>query len=337
MYRTRSKRKLNFAALVVVSAILLAVGGAAAAEKPGPLKITMAGYSVGGASAVVGEALGEAIKRTVPGSAFTYEPGKSGANEVTVSTGKTEVGLSHVWTTKLAMGGQAFYQGKKYPNLRAITYLHDTTACALFRKDAGLTSFEQIKEKKFPLVAGFNTKNSLMEHLGRYTLNAYGITYEEIEQWGGKIHYLSSRPTFDLIRNKRAHAFLSAITPPYGAINELATTVDLIWLPMSDKAIQYVGEKMGGGKKVMTKKEDYTSFMKEDVPTVAVPNILITSAETPEDVVYWVIKAIYNNLDYVRRTAKQLTLMTKETMAKEIGGLPLHPGAEKFYKEVGIL
>ena len=126
-------------------------------EKPKPLKVTMAGYSVGGASAVVGESIGQAIKRTIPGSAFTYEPGRSGANEVTVATGKTELGLSHVWTTKAAMNGKEFYK-QKFPNLRVITYLHETAVCMLFRKDAGIKSLEEIKAKKFGLIDVFHSR-----------------------------------------------------------------------------------------------------------------------------------------------------------------------------------
>jgi len=309
--------------------------GTLAAEAPKPLKVTMAGYSVGGASAVVGEAIGSAIKKTIPGSAFTYEPGKSGANEVTVATGKAELGLSHVWTTEAAREGKEFYK-QRYPNLRVICYLHDTYATWLFRKDAGINAIEQIKEKKFPLIAGVNTKYSVMEALPRYGLEAYGITYEEIEKWGGKIHYLSSGPTFDLMRNKNAHAFLGSITPPFAAINELAQTVELIWLPMNDRAIQYVAKKMGGGRKAMVRKEWYPKFLTQDIPTVGVPNILITRAELPDEQVYWITKAIYDNLTTIHKTTIQLAPMTKETMAREIGDLPLHPGAVKFYREVGV-
>jgi uncharacterized protein len=300
-----------------------------------PLKVTMAGYSVGGSSAVVGECIGDAIKRTVPGSAYTYEPGQSGANEVTVATGKTELGLSHVWTTKAAMEGKEFYK-QSYPNLRVVAYLHDTYASWALRKDAGITAIEQIKEKKFPFIAGVNTKNSLMEALPRYGFEAYGMSYADVESWGGKIHFLASNPTFDLMRNKRAHGFLGSITPPYAAINELATTVDLIWLPMSDQAIDFVARKMGGGKKAMILKEWYPKFMTKDVPTVGVPNVLITRAEVPEEDVYWMTKAIYDNLDTIHKASVQLAPMTRETMAREIGTLPLHPGAERFYKEAGV-
>jgi len=320
--------------MAFVSASLFNMETACGQNKPKPLKITVAGYSVGGASSVVGEAIGQALKRTIPGSAFTYEPGRSGANEVTVSTGKTELGLSHVWTTKAAMNAKEFYK-KKYPNLRVITYLHETAVCMLFRKDAGINSLEEIKAKKFALIAGVNTKNSLMETSARYTLEAYGVNYADIDRWGGKIHYLSSRPTFDLLRNRKANAFASCITPPYGGINELATTVDLIMLPMSAAAISYVADKMGGGGIYIHQTKDYPKVLTEDVPAVGLPNVIITRAELPEDQAYWITKAIYENLGYIKRAAKQLAPMNKDTMAKRIGGLPLHPGAQKYYKEIG--
>lgn len=337
MTTTRRTKRVSLFLLTGLLTLGLLIRGpiGAHAAGPQPLKITMAGYSVGGASSVVGEAIGSAIKKAIPGSAFTYEPGQSGANEVVVATGKTEVGLSHVWTTRAAMEGKAFYK-QAYPNLRVIAYLHDTQLIWLFRKDSGITAIEQIKEKHFPLVAGVNTKNSVMEMLPRNGLEAYGVSYEDAEKWGGKIHYLPTNPTFDLMRNKRANAFLGSITPPYKAINELATTVDLVLLPMTDAAIDHVIKAMGGGTKSIIPKGTY-SFQTEDVPTAAVPNVLITRAEMPEDQVYWLTKAIVDNLDSLHQTAKQLAPMTKATIASQVGGLPLHPGAEKAYREAGIL
>ncbi|OGP62563.1 MAG: hypothetical protein A2170_09005 [Deltaproteobacteria bacterium RBG_13_53_10] len=321
--------------IIVIGWVGIAWAQTGAKKLSKPLKITMSGYSVGGASAVVGESIGNALKQAAPGSAFTYEPGQSGANEVTVASGKTELGLSHVWTTKAAMEGKEFYK-QAYPNLRVIAYLHDTYATWVLRKDAGITSIEQIKEKKFPFAAGVNTKNSVMEALPRYGFEAYGMSYEDVEKWGGKIHFLASNPTFDLIRNKRAHAFLGSITPPYAAINELATTVDLVWLPMSDQAIQHVAKKMGGGKKVLVLKEWYPKFMTSDVPTVGVPNVLITRMEVPEEEIYFITKAIYDNLAGIHKASVQLLPMTRESIARDIGELPLHPGAEKFYREAGV-
>lgn len=117
MAMIRKKSAVLLIVILVLVTVLFILGDSSRAQPttgvkkaPKPLKITVAGYSVGGASAVVGETIGEAIKRTVPGSAFTYEPGQSGANEVTVATGKTELGLSHVWTTKTAIEGKEFYK-----------------------------------------------------------------------------------------------------------------------------------------------------------------------------------------------------------------------------------
>ena len=335
MLKIRMKSELFVSVVVCVGIVLMTFVHSPEAQTPKPLKITLAGYSVGGSSTVVAEAIGEAIKRTVPGSAFTFEPGQSGANEVVVATGKTELGFSHHYTTKAAMAGKEFFK-RAYPNLRAITYMHDTYSTWVFRKDTGLTSVEQIKERKFPVIAGVNTKNSLMEIQARFGLEAYGISYEDIEKWGGKIHYITSVALFDLIRNNRANAYLMCMTPPFAGLNELSINIDLVWLPMSDDAIQSVAKKMGGGKKVFVPQKWYPRFLTKDVPTLAVPNILITRAEVPEETIYWITKAIYGNLDYLHKASVQLSQMTKETMARELGGVPLHPGAEKFYREAGV-
>jgi hypothetical protein len=333
--KKKSELFLLMGLCIGIALVIFVCSSEAQMKTPKPLKITLSGYSVGGSSTVVAESIGEAIKRAVPGSAFTFEPGQSGANEVVVATGKTELGFSHHYTTKAAMTGKEFFK-RAYPNLRAITYMHDTYSTWVFRKDTGLTSIEEIKEKKFPIIAGANMKDSLMEIQCRYGLEAYGISYEDIEKWGGKIHYITSVALFDLMRNKRANAYLMCMTPPFAGLNELSINVELIWLPMSDEAIQTTAKKLGGGKKIFVPKEWYPRFLTSNVPTLAVPNILITRAEIPEETIYWITKAIYDNLGYLHKASVQLSQMTKETMGMELGGVPLHPGAEKFYREAGV-
>ncbi|CAM9947772.1 unnamed protein product, partial [Chrysoparadoxa australica] len=69
--------------------------------------------------------------------------------------------------------------------------------------------------------------------------------------------------------------------------------------------------------------------------TVAQPNLLVTTADTPEDVVYEVVKTMYENLPFLRSVHGSLNDLSPENALKGIT-VPLHPGAIRYYEEIGI-
>ena len=77
-------------------------------------------------------------------------------------------------------------------------------------------------------------------------------------------------------------------------------------------------------------------FQDEDYLTVKTPTILITNEEMDEETVYQVTKAIYNQLDYLKDVHKGFRSLNDETIA-DVGAIPLHPGAERFYKEIELM
>jgi len=77
-------------------------------------------------------------------------------------------------------------------------------------------------------------------------------------------------------------------------------------------------------------------FLKSDVPTVAARNILACKADLPDDLVYEITKALHEKNAFLSGIHVVLKGMNPGFMA-DLGGIPLHPGAEKFYKEIGVL
>lgn len=296
-------------------------------------KITLAGGSAGGLWSSIGEGIGETIKRTFPGTTFTYQPGQDGANIITVSSGQANFGLISSPAAIWALEGSEPYN-KKFDDIRAVAYLQAMPYNFLVSEKSGINSIEQIVEEKLPFVTAVNTKDGPLEITNRVVFEAYGTSYEEIEKNGGSIQFIAPTKVNDQIKDGKMQGATSPQPTPTSSILELSTTEPVKLLSLNDKAIKLLEEKVGAYPYTIPK-ETY-DFLTEDVQTAAIDLILFTSLNVPDETVYNVIKSIHENLDYLYTANKSFAGVTDETIAN-VNGVPLHPGAEKYYKEVGIL
>lgn len=300
--------------------------------KVGPLKVTLAGYSPGGASAAVGQAIGKAIVATVPGTVFSYEPGLSGANEIKVSRGETTIGLSSSILVRAAAAGEAPYR-EKYENLRAIAFLHTSDVQFIVDRRSGITSLSDVLSR--PVRIATNTKNSFMEITVRAALQAMGASYEDIERRGGKVFFTTINAALDQMRNRQVDVIMMATLSPTTLFIDASTTLDLAIFALDDELIRRTNDLIGS-RAVVIAKETYP-FQAADLKSVGMDNILITRAELPDDVAYAIAEALYDNLEAMQGAAVVLKQMTRQNMADVGRGVRLHPGAERFYRGAGVL
>ena len=318
--------KRSLASLSVIFVLSMA-----AAIDAKELKITLAGYSAGGVSNAMGQAVGAAIVKDNPGAVFSYEPGQGGANEIKVSRGETELGLSSSILMGPALNGEEPFK-QKLPNLRALSFLHTNDMIMIIDGRSGLQSVEDLKTKQVRI--GTHQKNSFMELGTRKFLAAYGITYEDIEKRGGKVFFGPFSRLIDQMRDRKIDAFVEPIPTPTSILIDASATIKLIVPPIAESIVKSEIEKFGF-QPIVIKKETYP-FMMKDLNTYGVDNILIASAEMPEDTAYSIVKSMYDHLDDLRKVG-YMRQLTPEKMAMVGAGIPLHPGAQKFYKEIGVL
>jgi hypothetical protein len=317
--------------LVLSLVVFGGFGGAVKAEASDiKMDLSITGGSIGGAWAAIGEGVAEVIRRSYPGSSTAYEVGQEAANIVLVSKGKAQLGIAHAQLINLGMKGYAPFR-EKYDNLRALTVLYsEAVEHFIIRRETGIESFEQIKEEKYPLKLNLNTKDSFMEIVGRKVLEAYDITYEDIKEWGGSVDFMNMTSSLDLMRDGRLDAFSNVIQVPSSHVVNVATTIDIDLLGMSEKAQAKVNDELGTYPAVIPK--DKYTFLEEDVPTVGASVILFTNKDLPEEEAYAILKSIYENFDYFKNIHASLNSLTLEDM-QETSPVPLHQGAEKFYSE----
>jgi uncharacterized protein len=320
-------KRISFVALCSILFLFISTAGA---EK----QITLAAASVGGAWSAIGQGIGECIKKVDPGVVFTLQPGADGANAIRVNNGQIDLGIVHSGIGKAALAGTEPFQ-KPQADVRAISVLYGRAMYHLaVLKKSGVTDIAQIKEKKYPFKVSMNTKGSFMEMIGRAVLAGYGITYEDINNWGGQVAFMSMNATFPLIQDGRLESMSNVIQIPSSHIKELSVTHDLVLLPIKEEVQKKVAAELGVAMDVIPK--GTYSFAEKDTPTVSASVILINSSKMSDDMAYNITKAIHDDLKYLSTVHQDIQNLTPELMPK-VGDVPLHPGALKFYKEKGVV
>ena len=307
----------------------------AAAEEVFTFNVSLAGATAGGGGNwdMFGAGLAEAIMKSNKGSVVTVTPGGSTSDVIMLSTGKAELGLSYNNTVSDALKGNAPFD-QKYENIRGVCSLYNSKFHFVVHKDGRIKSISSIKENKIPITICIGDPGSGGELASIRLLKAYGISLEDIESWGGKVYHIEQFSGPEMFADGTVEAFVVISFAPQASILELANNRDLQILPVDDEIVQSMINDYDYVADIIP--QSAYGFLSGDVKVFSTSAVLITSSDVPEEVIYNVTKGLVENIDYIRNIHINLRGLTSEGMAKGLGTL-LHPGAEKYYKEIGAI
>lgn len=296
--------------------------------------LTVHGGSVGGVWSLFTEGISEAVRKEFPGTLISAVPGTVAGNPVLVDQKETDFAIAESLTARFAYEGKEPFD-KKYEHIRAVAAIMPENVFQLVAPvDAPFDSIEDIVQEQLPLRYSAGERNALGDIVSAAIFNSYDMTYKDIKGNGGQVHFLSGNKTFELMRDGRVDALGKLAPIPAGDMMEASTTIDLKFISLGEQAINTLIDTFGVTR--YTIPENSYDFQNEPYETINSPTILITHAEQDEETVYHMTQAIYNQLDYLYDVHKGFQKVNDETII-EVGGVPLHPGAEKFFKEKGLL
>ena len=168
-----------------------------------------------------------------------------------------------------------------------------------------------------------------VEFNARQILAAYGITFDDINATN-----MSFGDSADALKNGKIDAFFCTAGDPTTAIVDLATTNSINLLNVDDKHIALLQADFPFYAKRVIAAGTYNG-VDEDVQTVAIKATLVVANNLDEEVVYEITKTIFENKDSI--THDKASFIDTEYATTDLGGVPLHAGAEKYFKEVGVI
>lgn len=318
----------------LLAALGLSVALAAGTAAADPLKITLAGGSVGGAWSAMGAAIGQTIQQQVPGSSFTYEPGVDAANLQLVFDGRVQLGIAHAQMALRATKGETPFK-TKISSLRAIALLDPAaTVQIVARKDAPFTDLDQIAKEKKPVRIALNKRGTMMQIAGEQVFEAAGISMKDVAAWGGRVEYVAYNDGLDMLKAGQVDIVLNMLAFPSSQLNRLANDVPLKMLAIPDAAITKINAE-AGTKSVTIPAKTYT-FEAEDVKTVTGFVVLYGSDKMSDADAETITKGLINHFDYLSKAYPSFARMGKKGLT-DVGPIKLAPGAMKAYKDAGLL
>ncbi|TPK86884.1 TAXI family TRAP transporter solute-binding subunit [Mesorhizobium sp. B2-4-13] len=281
----------------------------------------------------VGGLIANAISATGPAGveglvATATSSNGSVANISAIQSGASESGFTQSDVAYWAYSGTGLYEGKpKADDLRLIATLYPETIHLVARADAGIKTVADLKGKRVSL----DEPGSGTIVDARLVLGAYGLTEKDVQP-----EYLKPGPAGERLQDGAMDAYFFVGGYPTGAIVELASTNNITLVPITGPE----ADKLLSEQKFFSADTVPEGTYKNvgETKTISVAAQWVTSAKQTDDLVYKIVKSLYSDatqkaLQAGHAKGKLITLQNAVTSA----GIPFHPGAEKFYKEVGAL
>lgn len=320
------KKKLLAAFLVLVLAGFLCTFSSTTVFAAKKFVSIASGWVVGVYYPLAG-AISNIAHKNLPDIKITVESsGASVANAKLIASGDADMAILQNDIAYYALKGTQPMFDKAVANIRGITALYPEHCQIQARKDAKIASIKDLKGKRVcvgPLGSG--TEQNAMQ-----ILEAYGLTFNDL----GKIERLTAAESSDYLKDGRIDAAFYSVGVGAAVLVDTAMTLDSIIVPIDAQAAEALIKKYPFFTKAIVPKTAYKG-MDADVPTVAVMAILVARAEMEEAMAYQITKVIFDNIKDIERAHAKGKEVTLESALNGMS-IPLHPGAEKFFKEKGI-
>jgi uncharacterized protein len=261
------------------------------------------------------------IKCTAPST------GGSIANINAVKAGDQDMGVAQSdWQYHAYHGTSKFKDQGPFKELRAVFSVHGEPFTVVARKDSGVKTFADLKGKRVnvgnPGSGQRATMGVVLEALG-WTESDFALASE-----------LKSSEQAAALGDNKVDAIVFTAGHPNGSIQEATTTTDALLIPVTGPAI----DKLVSGNPYYAKAVVPGGMYRgndKDVATFGVKATFVSSSKVPDEVIYQVVKAVFDNFDRFKKLHPAFANLKEKDMIS--GGLsaPLHAGAVKYYKEKG--
>ncbi|MEM2206674.1 MAG: TAXI family TRAP transporter solute-binding subunit [Sulfolobales archaeon] len=312
-----------------------------------PKSVVFRGGAVGSAWTVFASVVASVIEKELKVS-VRVEPGGSLANTMAIAKGEVELALSQTaWMPVFMDPEKVKSLTGEAVNASKIKILANAVLPFYFelvytRPDSPINSIEDvarmIKEGK-PLRIGVGgAAGSLDDIIARLILEAYGIKPTDIIRVGGTFTLSSESDVVSKIQEGKLDVVFETTMPGAAAYRELEIRMPNVkLLPIVGKERDYLLNFFsGGGLYTCSLPKDLFKFVVTEYPTLCTSTIIIVNADLPEDLVYYIAMAIDRNAGYIKSSIAAFEFNPAEVW-KTLGGIELHPGAAKYYKDAGYM
>lgn len=277
----------------------------------------------GGVWVPLGGQLKDLWEKAIPGLTVQALPGAGIANVRGIEEGKADVGFGNTISTADATAGNPPFT-KKHAKVCNMGTLYPQYFQVVVLADAGIAKVGDVKGKDVTTQQRGNTGEQITQNI----LKANGLSYSDV-----KVSFGSYTDSVQQMKDNRAQMFTLGTGIPAGTVMDLAAARDIKLLDLSSNYDAM--KKINPAYKLATVPKGTYAKQDADVKTIAYATHLVIACDQPADKVYKMVKAVYDARAGMAALNKDLGKLTPQIMAEDIG-VPMHPGAAKFYAEQGV-
>ncbi len=329
--------RLSRTIAMVFAALHLSGAGAYAASGK-PVSLDFGSIFVGSTWYQYAAAMSEYMKPVLPeGSSITVRPyaGAFGNIRLLQKNEKVQLGTTFTTAGTWAAKGIVAFEGRKTPALRALIGALDQSYMAIIvTKKSGITSLSQIREKRMKVHLVQLPPTGLAAYGTKVILLAHWISYDDIKKWGGSVNSVNIQAAGNAMKDGRADIWLHPVSKGHPKVTELAETTDVRFLDVEKEAFPKLDAI---GLPAATMPANTFKHQPKPKHVVGMSTIIVTSTAMQDDLAYTLTKAIVENAEGLKKRMKGLSYFDPATSWKHTGGVPLHEGARRYYKEAGYI
>jgi len=301
------------------------LSGAALAQQQQFINVLTGGQS--GVYYPLGVSLSQIFAKDIPNVRSTAQVTRASAENLNLlQAGRGELALTLADALSDAWNGNAEAGfNNKLDKLRGLSGTYNNYIQIVANADSGIKTLADLKGKRVSVGAA----RSGTELNARAVFKAAGLAYTDL----AKVEYLPFGESVELMKNRQLDATLQSAGLGVASIRDLATAVRIVVIPVPADVVAKVGD--AAYQPSVIPANTYTG-QTEDVATAAIPNFLVTHSGVSDDLAYRMTKAMYENLDTLYAAHNAAKAIKRENAIKGMP-VPLHPGAERYYKEVGLI
>jgi hypothetical protein len=320
--------------MVVCFVSVLASAAYAQKLKIQPTQVAVAAGSTGGSWFIISTAFFSLFSDNVEGLSYSIFPGGGVANPISVNKKDATFGMGYTTNLWAAYNGYEPYK-TKLTDIRGVVNINVSSVLhAWVLKSVRINTIKEIAEKKLPLKLDSGPRGTGGELAALRCLELHGASYGNIRSWGGSVTHSPYTEAIDRLKDGHINCFINDDIIGVPVYVELSSARDVVLLAQDGDVVKKMNDRFGYSPRVIPagsyKGQD------KDVPSTAQHHVFMCHKDAPENLVYTMTKLIFTNKQRLIGAHKLFTNLDPAYGPKDFP-IPLHPGAERYYKEIGVL
>ncbi len=280
----------------------------------------------------IGSAIAERTNEAFDGHPISALPGAGGvSNPARVGLVPGDFGLAFLPFMLAAYKGEAPYR-RAFPDLRHVATLTQNKFHVIVAEGSPVASVAGIRERQLAVRIGTGPPGSGEEFLLRESLRAYGISYDDIRAWGGRLDLMGSGERTDQFRDRHIDLIVFNINDPASIVTQLMLTRASRFLSIADPVRRSLEAEWR--VRFLDIPANTYPTQNEAVQTVGLSFGVFTTADVSDEIVYRLVKTVAENESYLETVHPGFKKWDPIDLV-ENSGVPTHAGALRYYRERG--